>query len=76
MADEYAKHVDGGFVAVVEVADGRYHRRVFLTLKAAEAAVRKARARGQSARIVLAELRPLYIVGGTAQGELPGGEVA
>jgi hypothetical protein len=68
--DAYTAHVDGGFVAVVEVAPDRYRRRVFMTLKAAENHVRRARERGQSARIVLATLTPLYIVEGTAQAPL------
>jgi len=60
--DEVARHVDGCFVAVVETPSGTYRRRVFLTLNAAERAVDNARARGCGARIVLAELKPLYLV--------------
>ena len=69
-ADEYARHVDGAFIAVVRVAGGRYRRRSFFTLKAAENAVRNARARGQSAKIVFAELRSGFIVSRAAQPEL------
>lgn len=61
-ADEIARHVDGALVVVVEVSYGKYRRRCFLTAKAAERAVGNARRRGQSARVYLAELKPLYRV--------------
>lgn len=63
-ADSIRASVDGTFVVVVRIRDDRVHRRVYLTLKAAEAAVRRAQKRGQSAYLVLAELRSLYFVGG------------
>lgn len=44
------------------VAARRYRRRVFLTLAAAEKAVRNAQARGVNAHVVLCELRPVYLV--------------
>lgn len=70
-AVDYAT-LEGAFCVVVEVHPDRYRRRVFMTLKAAEAHVNRARGRGQSCRIVLAELRPLYILSGTAQDVLGG----
>ena len=61
--DEVARHVDGTFVVLVRTPTGHGgRRRCFLTVKAAEDAARKAIARGDSAVIVLAELRPLYRV--------------
>jgi len=61
--DEVARHVDGTFVVLVRTPTGRGgRRRCFLTVRAAEDAARKAIARGDSAAIVLAELRPLYRV--------------
>lgn len=69
-ADEYVQHVDGGYVVVVHTTAGRYRRRVYLSLRSAELAVRRARERGHGARIVLAVLTPLYVVSGTAQPDL------
>lgn len=63
-ADAAAEAVEGALVVCVRVADAKYRRRVFLTAKAAEAAVRRARGRGQTATLLLAELRPTYVVGG------------
>lgn len=62
--DEAATHVDGTFVVVVKVTGGRYRRRCFLTVKAAEAAARRATDRGENAVVILSELRPLYHVAG------------
>ena len=47
------------YVAVVEIADGKYRRRPYLTLAAAQAAVDRAEARGVQARVTLCELRPI-----------------
>lgn len=55
--DDIARHVDGAFVLVVKVTAGRYRRRCFLTVKAAEDAARRA-----------TELKPLWKVRG---GERP-----
>lgn len=68
--DALALRIDGAFIVIAQVAAGRYHRRPYFTLRAAENAVRNANARGQSARIVLAQLKPAYIVQATAQLEL------
>lgn len=62
--DDIARHVDGSFVVVVEVTAGRYRRRCFLTVKAAQAAARRATDRGETATVYLAELKPLWKVRG------------
>lgn len=63
--DEFAAHVDGTFVVLVKLSGGRFRRRCYLTVKAAEDAARRAQLRGENAVVILAELRPLYrIVGG------------
>ncbi len=66
--DEIARHLDGTFVVVVEVADGQYRRRCFLTAKSAERAAHNATQRGENATVYLAELKPLWkvIAGGEA----------
>jgi hypothetical protein len=58
--DELAHHVDGTFVLVVRTTGGKYRRRCFLSVAAAERAVRNAQADGHNATIYLAELRPLW----------------
>lgn len=66
--DEYARHIDGTFVLVVKQTHDRHRRRCFLTAKAAEAACRRAQARGENAVVVLAELKPVYrVIGGEAR---------
>lgn len=47
------------FVAIVEIADGKYRRRPYLTLAGAQAATERAEARGSAAKVGLFELRPL-----------------
>jgi len=64
-ADEIAAHIDGTFVVLVHTTGGRYRRRCFLTVKAAEAAVLRATDAGHNAVVVLAELKPVYrLIGG------------
>ena len=64
--DELAAHVDGTFVVVVKLSGGRYRRRAFLTVAAAERAARNAQAVGHRAEVFLAELKPLWrLTGGT-----------
>ncbi|TDT30882.1 hypothetical protein [Naumannella halotolerans] len=70
--DAMAAQVDGAFVVLVRVADDRYRRRVFLTVKSAENHARKAQQRGQDARIFLCELKPLVKVCGLEAAPLPG----
>lgn len=66
-ADYYTEataHVIGAFVAVVETSHGTPRRRVFLTLKAAEATVLRARMAGHRASVVLCNVIP--VTGGEA----------
>lgn len=65
---EFARHVDGAFVVVVRLTGGKYRRRCFLTVKAAENAARRAQERGENAVVVLSELKPLYRVTGGGAG--------
>lgn len=53
--EQLAAHVDGAFVVLVETAYGRYRRRVWFTLAAAERAAEKARDAGHDSVVVLAE---------------------
>jgi hypothetical protein len=64
--DDIAQHVDGAFVVIVRVSGGKYRRRCFMTVAAAERAARNAQDAGHSVEVVLAELRPLWrLAGGT-----------
>ncbi len=60
--DDVARYIDGAFVVMVEVTRGKYRRRCYLTLKAAENAARRATARGETATVYLSELKPLWKV--------------
>lgn len=51
------------YVAVVEIAEGKYRRRTYLTLAAAQRAIERAEGRGVEARVYLAELRPVGDLG-------------
>ena len=51
-----------GYALAVETGNGRYRRRLFLTLAAAENAVRRARERGQYAEVVLVRVVPVGVV--------------
>ena len=56
----------GSFVLVVKLSGGRYRRRCFLTVAAAERAAHNAQAAGHDAQVFLAELKPLWrLAGGT-----------
>ncbi len=60
LADAYGVEGDRlAYVALVETPSGKYRRRVFLSLASALAAVERADARHQDARVILAELRAL-----------------
>lgn len=62
-SDEYAERVDGAYVVVVKAPNGRLQStRVFMTVSSAERAVVSATRRGRQSRIILAELRPLFVV--------------
>jgi hypothetical protein len=58
--DDLADHIDGAFVVVVRITGGRYRRRCFLTVAAAERAARNAQAAGHDATVFLCEIRPLW----------------
>lgn len=75
-ADEWLAHIDGLIVVRLEMPGGKYRRRTFLSVSAAQRAIRNAQERGLNGRAYLCEARPLFEFRGTAQGELPGGEVA
>ncbi|SNU00956.1 hypothetical protein SAMN06298212_10572 [Ruaniaceae bacterium KH17] len=47
------------YVVLVSTREGRYRRRVFLSLHSAVHAAERARERGQDADLVLCELRPV-----------------
>lgn len=51
-----------GYALAVETGNGRYRRRLFLTLAAAENAVARARQRGQYAEIILVRIVPVEVV--------------
>lgn len=47
------------FAVFVEVSEGRYRRRLYLSLASAQAAVERAEARGVDARAVMCQLVPV-----------------
>lgn len=51
-----------GYALAVETGNGRYRRRLFLTLAAAQNAVNRARERGQYAEVVLVRVVPVGVV--------------
>lgn len=55
--DRARQRVDHAFVAVVQNTHGTYRRRVFLSLKPAETAVRRSRENGLDAHVIICELR-------------------
>lgn len=59
--------VAGAFCLVVTTPAGRYRRRVFLTVAAAEKAAVRATAAGHHAEIVLCRIDPIWIVAGAAR---------
>jgi hypothetical protein len=56
--------VNGAFCVVIYLADEKVRRRVFFSLVAAQRHVDRARERGHEASVVLAELRPAYVLPG------------
>ena len=58
----HGQQVRGCLVLVVETPGGRYRRRTFLTLAAAERACRNARDAGHPASVVVAQLVPVAVV--------------
>lgn len=61
--EQAAACVGGVFVVVVHLFGDRHKRRVYLTLKAAEAAARRAEDRGQRAHVLLGRIEPIGHVG-------------
>ncbi|GAA1706499.1 hypothetical protein GCM10009831_15210 [Dietzia cercidiphylli] len=51
-----------GYAVLVETGEGRYRRRLFLTLASAERAVNRARDRGKYAHLVLVTLTPTAVI--------------
>ena len=51
-----------GYAVLVETGEGRYRRRLFLTLASAERAVTRARERGKYAYLVLVTLTPQAVI--------------
>ena len=51
-----------GYAVLVETGEGRYRRRLFLTLASAERAVNRARDRGRYAYLVLVTLTPTAVI--------------
>lgn len=51
-----------GYAVLVETGEGRYRRRLFLTLASAERAVNRARERGRYAHLVLVTLTPTAVI--------------
>lgn len=51
-----------GYAVLVETGEGRYRRRLFLTLASAERAVERAEDRGQSAHLVLCQIVPTGVI--------------
>lgn len=51
-----------GYAVLVETGEGRYRRRLFLTLASAERAVERARDRGKYAYLVLVTLTPTAVI--------------
>jgi hypothetical protein len=64
--DEVAQHVDGAFVVVVRANGGKYRRRCFLSVAAAERAAHNALDAGYHVEVYLAQLKPLWRLAGGA----------
>ena len=62
LPSEAAACTDGSLVVVVRTPAGRYRRRVFLTLAAAERARDRAQDAGHDAEIVLCRLTPMGVI--------------
>lgn len=57
-----ADAVNGCFAVIVYLDDGKVRRRIYLSLRAAERAVGRARRKGQGASVVLCQLKPTFIL--------------
>jgi hypothetical protein len=59
---DHRQRVQGCLVLFVETTDGRYRRRPFLTLAAADRACRRAEQSGHVASVVVARLEPVAVI--------------
>lgn len=62
--DAILEHIAGALVLVVEVAEDRYRRRVYLSAAAAERAAHRAVDQGHEASVYVAQLRPVHRING------------
>ncbi len=60
---DHTRQVRGCLVLVVETPSGKYRRRTFLTLAAAERACRRAEESGHVASVMVARLEPVAVIG-------------
>ena len=60
--DDQLRDAAAGYAVLVETGEGRYRRRLFLTLASAERAVNRARERGRYAYLVLVTVTPVAVV--------------
>lgn len=60
--DRHVLAATAGYAVLVETGEGRYRRRLFLTLASAERAVDRARDRGHYAHMVLCRIIPSGVV--------------
>lgn len=60
--DESSLAPVAGYAMLLHTGHGRYRRRLFLTLAAAERAVERARDRGQYAELILVRVVPVGVV--------------
>ena len=65
--DEWARRLDGAFVVLVRINEGRYRRRIYCTVNAAERAAHNAQQRGHEVVVYLAKVSPLYVLRGPVQ---------
>lgn len=62
LADAEIMDRSRGWAVLVEDPRGRYRRRVFLTINGAEAACRRAKARGRQAHMALVRVVPVAVM--------------
>lgn len=61
-SDAAVRAAVSGYAVLVDTGEGRYRRRLFLTLASAERAVDRARDRGKYAYLVLVTLTPTAVI--------------
>lgn len=62
LSDASLRAAVAGYAVLVETGEGRYRRRLFLTLASAERVVNRARDRGKYAYLVLVTLTPTAVI--------------